>query len=209
MATLVLGGEHDSHEVEADGHFEVDHDVDSGGGFDVDADADADADADHDGAFDAVLGWLPITSLRFWTYFSAFFGLTGTALTTFELMDGPKPIALAAGLMGYAAGFSIVRILTRLRTADATSGIRANDFVGRNAKVRVRVHGDEAGQVRLRAVNGRVIDLMARTEDGEFAVNQDVMIYAVTDDGGVMVTKAQAMEKADVTEASQQGEGQS
>ena len=77
--TLVLGGAVDHH---AGG--DLDHHAGDGG---------------HGGSFDAVFGWLPVTSLRFWTFFAAFFGAVGTVLSAWSLA-GPAPAAVLAVAAG-------------------------------------------------------------------------------------------------------------
>ncbi len=73
-----FGGSHDD--------FDHDADFDSDAGFESDAGLDADfgADADHGELVHADV-WLPFLSMRFWTYFLTFFGVTGMLLD--ELFD--------------------------------------------------------------------------------------------------------------------------
>ena len=175
LASLVLGGGH--------GDFDAD--------ADLDMDADADADMDHDVGFDAVMSWLPVTSLRFWTFFLAFFGLTGAVLTTTGVIGARWAVATAAGGLGYLAGFTVVTAMKRLRKSQSDSTLRADDYVGASAIVMLPITNGKVGKVRL-DLKGRSVELLAYTEDeGALTAKQTVMVYAVNDDGSVMVTRAE------------------
>ena len=56
---------------------------------------------------DAADVWIPFASVRFWIFFSAFFGLTGTLLTT---LTGTSMmiVAIIAFLVGYLSGVAAV-----------------------------------------------------------------------------------------------------
>src|SRR5436190_17778919 len=102
LITLIVGGALLALSLVLGGHGDADAhggDADAHGG---DAHAGS-ADGDHGSALDAFTGWFPITSLRFWTFFSAFFGLTGTILGAF-MGTGAVPTALFAVGAGYASG---------------------------------------------------------------------------------------------------------
>ena len=74
ISALLGGGDQD-------GDMDVDHDAD------VDSELDADADADHDVDNDAadLRLWLPFLSMRFYTFLSFAFGLSGTLMTLLGL----------------------------------------------------------------------------------------------------------------------------
>jgi len=179
MATLVLG-DHGDGELEAD--FDIDVDAD------VDVDADADADSDTVDAADAIMSWLPFASIRFWTFFLAFFGLTGSVIEGFGMLSNPVVVAIIAVVVGYISGFSVVKALRSLRETSADSSISEVDYLGANATVMIAVRKGTYGKVRL-ALKGRDVELLAETEDEDvLAAKQPVMVYAVTDEGHVMVT---------------------
>src|SRR5262245_17055271 len=112
LASLLFGGkDHDSDGGGA-GH-------DAGGhGHDTDGHAhDADkamilagstAIEKHGAIGDAALSLLPVTSIRFWTFFLAFFGLTGLTLTAAALGPGLVVNALLSTGVGYLSGMSVV-----------------------------------------------------------------------------------------------------
>ena len=174
--TLVLGGALE-HDADAGG------DVDHGGG----------ADGDHAGPLDAVFGWLPVTSLRFWTFFAAFFGGVGTVLSAWSLA-GPVPAAVLAVAAGWLSGLIMDRSMKFLRRSDSDSSLGGGDVIGAGAVVLVPVASGAAGKVRVR-LKGRSVDLLAHTDDDErLAAGQHVMVISMRDDGQVVVTRADKLE---------------
>lgn len=170
--TLVLGGA-----AEAD--------ADAGG---ADTDHGGDADSDHAGPLDLVFGWLPVTSLRFWTFFAAFFGLVGTVLTTFA-MAGTVPTVVAAVVGGYASGMIMDRAVKYLRKNERDSSVGERDLIGAGAHVLVQVKTGKTGKVRVH-LKGRTVDLLAETDDDtELAAGQHAMVLSLRDDGHVLVTR--------------------
>ncbi len=153
-----------------------------GGGHDADLHADADgADGaghagaeDHaPGAFGGALAML--VSLRFWTFFLAFFGLTGIVFTMFEL--APALITGAAAfVMGAASGVGASLIVRRLSGGDSNSASASADYVGKTAVVMVPIGKDQLGKVRL-TLKGSTIDVLAATdEELSFAAKDEVLI---------------------------------
>ena len=92
-ASFLLGGDHD-----ADGDVDMDADADVDADVDADADIDGDADGGHDGHGDVAGFFGVLGSLRFWTFFTAFFGLTGLVHQTYDLVGGR--VAVFEGLGG-------------------------------------------------------------------------------------------------------------
>jgi hypothetical protein len=169
--TLVLGGDHHGHvHVGGDGH----------GG--------ADAHGDQAGAADAVLGWFPLTSLRFWTFFAAFFGLAGTLLTTWVGSGRGVTIVMSIGA-GYLSGLMMDRAMRILRRSDSDSTVGAGDLVGAGVKVLVAVAAGKTGKVRAH-LKGRTVDLLADTSDpAEIGTGQHAMVLSMRDDGHVVITR--------------------
>lgn len=167
-----------------------DADADGDGGHDADHDADAgEADAgDHDdlaadkggidkGGLDAGgldLLW-PLRSVRFWTFFLAFFGLTGLVLDGLGLAG--RLFALAAAVaMGLATGLGaawLIRLLAHDETATAPTSA---DYIGRTVRVVVPVAPSGVGKVRL-DLKGTTVDVLAVTDEGDaFAAEDEAMI---------------------------------
>jgi hypothetical protein len=142
----------------------------------------------HHGALDVALGWLPITSLRFWIVFAAFFGLTGATLTLGGLL-GPEPLPGAiAGGVGYVAGLLVVAGLRRLTATEVSSAVDDRDLVGASAEVLLPIATGAPGKVRLR-LKDRAIDLTATTDDlAAIPAGVEVVVYAAAA-GSVSVTR--------------------
>lgn len=169
VALSVLGGDH--------GHNDLDGDAADGGA------------GDHgSGAADAVLGWLPLASFRFWTFFAAFFGLTGTALT---MLGTASPVVVGAAVaVGYASGLMLTRALRRLQ-ATTDSSLGEADLVGAGAVVLLPVGGGRTGKVRLH-IKGRTVDLLAESEEAEMAAGERVLVIGAPAGGHVVVARAPA-----------------
>lgn len=127
-------------------------------------------DADHPGVDAAgagdALGFLlwSVVSLRFWTFFLAFFGLTGLALDGFGLVPpGALGPSLAVGT-GLLVAWSAMAVLRRLSTGSSSSHATERDYVGKTARVLVPVGPSGVGKVRVR-VGGQDVDLLATTDD--------------------------------------------
>lgn len=173
--TLVLGGAADH------GAGELDHDA---GGA---------ADGDQAGALDAVFAWLPVTSLRFWTFFAAFFGAVGTVLSAWNLA-GPAPAAALAVAAGYLSGLLMNRAMRYLSRSDSDSSLGGGDLVGAGALVLLPVGPGAPGKVRVR-LKGRAVDLLAVTDDERpLAAGQHAMVLSMRDDGHVVVTRGDTLQ---------------
>ena len=130
-ASILLGGK----DLDADADADVDLDVDA------DADADLDLDADADGEFDKDVGGhgdfsgflFMFLSLRFWTFFLAFFGLTGLVLDGLSLVSSEwLGFGLALG-MGFGTGALAMRVIRMLGSATSGSAVRSTHYSGKTA----------------------------------------------------------------------------
>lgn len=114
--------------------------------------------ADHDtDAAASIIG--VVASLRFWTYFCAFFGVAGLLLT---LLAGLGP-GLALGLsafMGLSAGVLIATFTRALNRSQSTSTVGQAELAGRSGEVLVEIAPGQAGKVRL-DLGGELLDLVA------------------------------------------------
>lgn len=168
------------------------------GGGDADTDAgevDAAGDADH-GPLDVFAGWLPVTSLRFWTFFSAFFGGVGTVLTAWNL-SSPVVAGVVAAVAGYLSGLLMDRSLKYLRRVAHDSSVGSADVVGAGALVLLPVASGETGKVRVH-LKGRTVDLLAQTDDdSQLAAGQHVMVLSMRDNGHVLVTRGDKLDKVE------------
>jgi len=181
LAMSMLGAEKHGFDAEMD----IDADVD----FDADADADADGDFDHGGGLDALMAWLPFASLRFWTFFAAFFGLTGVTMSVGKLVGPYVGLGLAIGV-GYVCGAAMTRIIKKLSTERVDSSVGIKDLVGSTAQVVLPVTKADAGKIRIE-LKGRVVEMLAETdEDLVLERGQTCIVYGMKDDGAAMVARA-------------------
>ena len=156
-ASILLGG-HDDADVEIDGDADLDLDADA------DADLDADGHLDHDadvGGHGDLSGFLfTFLSLRFWTFFLAFFGLTGVTLAGLGLVASPWLTLGLAIAMGFTTGFGAVSIIRRLGSETSGQAVTSDEYVGKTARVVVPFGASATGKVRV-DIKGTQVDLLA------------------------------------------------
>lgn len=182
-----------------------DSDADADAGIDVDGDAQleidgADADADADGLDHADLDhgglaevWLPFMSLRFWVFFLAFFGATGTVLSLFALA-GKWTTLVAALAMGLVIGFCAAYIIQRLKRDVVGEVAGEEHYKGLEGTVQLPVSEQTPGKVRL-TVQGQTVDLPARSdEQTEIPVGAKVLVIDCTS-GTLMVVRSPDLER--------------
>lgn len=162
--------------LEADGGIDADHDV---GGADAETSGTELAPAADHGAgaagAPAAEFWIPFTSLRFWTYLCAVFGVTGLALTLFAKTGEPftMVVSIVTGLLMGLAASGIVHWIAK---NESQSAISEQDFLGAEAKVLVPVRGRLPGKVRLQ-VKGSTVDLVAVAEnEREMEAGEEVLV---------------------------------
>lgn len=183
LASLIIGGVLLGASILLGGHDDADMDVDGDADLDLDADGDLEAEGGLDKDVDAgghgdLSGILfSFLSLRFWTFFLAFFGLTGLVLGGFDLVSSPwLGLALALG-MGLGTGFGAMAIIRRLQTDTAGHAVRSSDYVGKTARVVVPFEGESGvGKVRV-DIRGNTVDLLASgLESDGYGSKDEVLI---------------------------------
>lgn len=125
------------------------------------------------GGVDVVLG--SFRSLRFWTFFAAFFGLSGTVLDGFGLV-GSKLVTLGIALgTGAFAGFGATEVMRRL-AADTSGKVATSlDYIGKSARVVVPVKSGGVGKVRIQ-LKGTTVDVLAEAIEGDFDARDEALI---------------------------------
>lgn len=169
-ASLVMGGK----------------DADAGHGDGDAGDGDSGHDGDghgHGGAFD----WLPLTSLRFWTFFFTFGGAVGTTLTLLGSPASVLIVAAAALVVGAASGIGSVAAVKALAAGSADSSTSPAELVGTTGRLLLGAGPSEPGKVRVE-VKGRVQDFIA-TSDEPLPTGARVLIVSSQADGRLVVTK--------------------
>ncbi|MCT7970585.1 NfeD family protein [Laspinema olomoucense] len=109
---------------------------------------------------------LPLFSLKFWTFGSCFFGLTGLVLNWLRPEMPAGQIAGIAGAMGIFCGSTMVGILRSLAERHANSLARSSDLVGLSAKVLLPFNCESRGKVRVN-VKGAYVEFMAFTDESK------------------------------------------
>jgi hypothetical protein len=151
------------------------------GGKDTDSDGEVEMD---------VVGWAPITSLRFWVFLCAFGGGAGVALTYL----GSSELVAAGGALGvgWVAGASAVAIIDHLRKHSVSSELVARELVGTTGTLVLPVAPGKPGKVRIE-VKGRQEDFVANLVDDGVALDTgaSVLVVAEGDHGTLLVAKAE------------------
>lgn len=127
---------------------------------------------------DAIVGTL--RSLRFWTFFLAFFGLTGVALKTLGIVESDILSGLLAAGMGAVVGYGAVWAFRVLDRRESNSVASADDFVGKSGRVLVAVSPGVLGKLRVQA-KGSTVDLLAKSDDESFAVEDEATVIEMDD----------------------------
>lgn len=173
--------------------FFSDHDSDA----DVDVDVDADVDVDFDGDVGHLdagdLGphgvgmadalWLPFLSLRFWIFFGAFFGLTGTLFSAFSLASWKPTLGVSLGV-GFVTGYFVSWLVRKLRSEKVDSNIDpTRDYVGKRGDVLLDIVPGDPGMVRVEA-KGISVDLPAELDDDEPPLERGEQVVVLAYQGG-------------------------
>lgn len=158
-------------EMDLDGEVDLDADMDADGDLDLDGEADLDGDVEMDGeaeGFDkdaSGLGdfiWLPIFSMRFWTFGTAAFGFTGVALSY-----GGLPWLLVLGLatlFGSVMGTAAAYFFRMLKKDSVSGSTTTRAYVGEQARVVLPIEPNGRGKIVLETAAGDV-ELVATTRD--------------------------------------------
>ena len=165
-------------------------DMTTDGDVDADADADADAEADHEADHgDSVGTWLPFLSLRFWTFFAAFFGLTGVALHAFDVNWVATLIASVS--VGATTGTMVSWMVRRMKMAQTDSTVKETEIEGSTARVLLPISPEIPGKIRVN-MKGTSVDIAARTTEGLTIERGTEVLVVRMGDGEAVVTALRA-----------------
>ncbi|QIZ72213.1 NfeD-like protein [Oxynema aestuarii] len=137
--------------------------------FDPDLELKEGTTADGSQASDARSHWLqtlvslPFSSLKFWTFGSCFFGLSGLVLSRLNPGLPGTVVFLVAIAVGLLCGSAIAWILRYLQRSQADSLVRPEDLMGRSAIVEIPFDRDSKGKVNLK-IKGTSLSLSAYTD---------------------------------------------
>lgn len=104
-----------------------------------------------------------IKSLKFWTFGSCFFGLTGILLSSLQLGLPTLAITLIAIAMGLLCGTAMSGLLLYLRHQQTDSLISHDDLMGLAGTVEIPFDAQSRGKVRLK-VKGSILEVVAFTD---------------------------------------------
>ncbi|MDJ0702659.1 MAG: NfeD-like protein [Leptolyngbyaceae cyanobacterium MO_188.B28] len=107
-----------------------------------------------------------VKTLKFWTFGSCFFGLTGLLLSFLQPTLSTLGIAIIAFGVGLLCGTSMSGILVFLQRRQADSLVRSADLVGLIGTVEVPFDSTRQGKVRLK-LKGSMVDFIAFTNDSQ------------------------------------------
>ena len=147
--------------------------------LDVDLDADGAADGGLHHGVDIDLGgadfflWT-VKSIRFWTFFAAFFGLTGLTLTGFGLTGELTALLLSLGI-GLIVGVTASAAVRYFATEKRAYAPESEDYIGKTARVLVPIATGGIGKARLELA-GTSVDVLATTGEATMAAGDEAMV---------------------------------
>lgn len=176
-ASIVMGGESGDGDAPALGEAEAT--ADGGELVPLGQQGLATTHGDAHGSLDGVLS--SFLSLRFWTFFLAFAGLSGLVFELGAMVTPAWAAAVLAGGVGIISGQGAVTIFRALGTSESSTVAEASDFVGRTAKAQFAFGKGEVGKIRL-DVKGTTVDLLASTDEATpFQTGDEVLVVAMND----------------------------
>ncbi|MCA9686726.1 MAG: hypothetical protein KC457_31460, partial [Myxococcales bacterium] len=165
------------------------------------ADAGGDLDAGAEAGTDLITTsgdavWMPILSLRFWTYGSCFFGLTGLIIEKTALAGPMLTLGVASG-MGFGCGYTASWLFRRLRSDRGARAIGSRHYVGAIGTVLVTCGTEKTGKVRC-SLRGKDFDLLAVSIDqGDLARGTKVLVAGFEDDTAQVVHAGRLLQHDD------------
>lgn len=123
---------------------------------------------------EGLLVWL--FSARFWTFFGAFFGLTGLLLDGFGLVPNPWIAGVAAIAMGLFAGVFSSWLVRVMRAEASNSATSSSEYIGKTGRLLVACGAGSVGKVRLE-IRGTNVDLLCTAMDeGPYEARDEVIV---------------------------------
>lgn len=191
---------------------DVDADLDADADVDAELDVDADlaalgpggvdhafeaehsltvADASHGLAPRKRKFWMPMLSFRFWTFGSAFFGLTGALLTSFTSV-GALMVAAMSGATGASVGTVSAWMVRWLRRPIGES-VRLAEYTGSSGELEVPLREGGVTRIRLQ-VQGRERTMLAvAPEPRALPSGTRVLVLGIDEDGRALIEPEQTI----------------
>ena len=181
-------------DTEADAGFdELGTDIELDGDADLDVDASASiAEASHGVRKGIKRGFNPLLSFRFWTFTSAFFGLTGAALSTLTSSIEPFTLTISAA-MGITCGLTVSWLVNSLKSPVSSGPSAVSDYVGLVGPLMVPLKPGGTSKVRLRLDQKDIEILATSATERVIPKGTQVVILGFTEDGIARVDLDQSL----------------
>lgn len=153
----------------------------------TDGDFEVEGDADSPGVASSLA---PFLQLKFWSFFAAFFGLTGFLLER-QGVAGWLSLLLSL-LVGLLCGFTISWSLDKLKSSQHGSQLSTGRLVGREGEVRTAIRGETPGEIRL--IHGeRGVDFLAVSDVPERIEAGTIVVVVSVEDTRLRVLPKQLL----------------
>ena len=136
--------------------------------------------------------WLPLLSLRFWTFFLCFFGLTGLLITLVRPDLAPWLTALIAVGMGIFCGWVAAAVLRSLSRQPISSMVKPEALIGQVGQVEIPFDQASRGKVKLVLGDSTVSYFAITQEERAFAVGEAVLVVGM-EHGKLWVASAEGV----------------
>ena len=164
-------------------------------GFDINPGLDKDLDFKEPQSPSQKTRWqfnpfILIGTLKFWTFGSCFFGLTGILLSYFQPQRSPVSNFVISLLMGLFIGTLVALTFHILRFRAPTGMTQAEDYVGLVGSVELPISQSNRGKIRVQ-FQDRSRELLARTSDDvALEVGDRVMIVGMEENQAWVVAES-------------------
>lgn len=127
-----------------------------------------------------------LLSMRFWTFGSCFFGMTGGLLTLLTSVGALATLAIST-LMGLGCGGVAAWVVGALRASEVSGHVSREDYIGALGCVLVPIAPGRTGKVRC-TLRGHTEDLLARArEKSELGEGAEVLVLGFDGNEAVVV----------------------
>lgn len=130
-----------------------------------------------------------IKSLKFWTFGSCFFGLTGILLSFLQTGLPAIAVTLLSIVMGLICGTGISGLLLYFRHQQADSLISHDDLMGLAGTVEIPFDAQTRGKVRLK-VKGSILEVVAFTDGNRSFQPGEQVVVVGTQENRVWVVSS-------------------
>lgn len=118
-----------------------------------------------------------LASVRFWSFFAAAFGLSGTLLT---LLSMNRELTLAFSLvLGAGLGAAVSNALRVLSRDTVSAEMSTQSLAGREAVVVIAITPGKPGKIRL-SHQGQITELLATTSERRIERQEQVLVVQVS-----------------------------